>query len=178
MGIVVMACLMGNRPLHLNISTSKVLLPCIVVALFNALFHLFFLLIKRRDIPLDSKSVTAWTYGQAVMDWAFISLIFHYTGGVASPFLFCLLFHVIISSVLLESRRHLVFITVIWNGQVIYPIIMGPPLYLLIYRGILILFSFCSSFSIQCFTFQVPFYRDCSDTCGRGCPNLWGFKKT
>lgn len=113
LGLVILATLIGNRLIHLDIPELKVLPLCAIVVLLNTLFHYWFFVRKRRVSIQDSHLVHVFTYFQCAVDWVFISLIFHYTGGVASPLLFYFLFHVILTGVLLERRACLLHVSLI-----------------------------------------------------------------
>ncbi|MBW1824251.1 MAG: GAF domain-containing sensor histidine kinase [Deltaproteobacteria bacterium] len=113
LGLVILATLIGNRFIHLDIPELKVLPLCAIVVLLNTLFHYWFFVRKRRVSIQDSHLVHRFTYFQCAVDWVFISLIFHYTGGVASPLLFYFLFHVILTGVLLERRACLLHVSLI-----------------------------------------------------------------
>ncbi|NVM24541.1 MAG: GAF domain-containing sensor histidine kinase [Desulfobacterales bacterium] len=112
-GVVIVATLIGNQLIHLKIPTVTVLLLCAIVVLLNILFHYYFFVIKKKHPRLDPKLTDRLTYFQFAIDWIFITLLFHYTGGIASPVLFYLLFHVILSGVLLERRACLLYVTLI-----------------------------------------------------------------
>ena len=112
-GVVVFVSILGNRLIDLNIPTLKVLSFCTIFALLNALSHYYSFVFKKR-IPLtDSVPIEGLTYLQFAIDWVFIILVFHYTGGIASPLLFYLLFHVILSGGVLERRACLLYVTLI-----------------------------------------------------------------
>lgn len=113
MGVVMLTTLIGYRLIHLDIPIRIVLVLCLIAFLVNAFFHYVFF--RRSQGRPDSISETfrGWSYAQFAVDWVFITLILHFTGGVASPLLFYLLIHVILSGVLLEKRAFMVYVTVI-----------------------------------------------------------------
>jgi len=112
-GVITLATLIGNQLIHLNIPILTVLLICAVVVLLNAPLHYYFFVIKKRAPFRDSKLIDRFTYLQFAIDWVFLTLLFHYTGGIASPLLFYFLFHVVLSGVLLERRACLLYVTLI-----------------------------------------------------------------
>jgi len=112
-GVVILATFIGNRLIHLNIPALEVLSLCAIVALINALFHYYFFFIKKRVPSPDPNLADRSTYFQFAIDWVFITLIFHYTGGIASPLLFYFLLHVILSGVVLERRACLLYVSLI-----------------------------------------------------------------
>jgi len=112
-GVAILATLIGNQLIHLQTPNLTVLLLCAILALLNAPSHYYFFVIKKKDPHLDSKLINRFTYFQFAIDWVFITLIFHYTGGIASPLLFYFLFHVILSGGLLERRAYLLYVTLI-----------------------------------------------------------------
>ena len=113
LGVVVLVTFMGNRLIHLDIPALKVLSLCAVTVLLNVLLHYFFFLKKERNASLDSGLVDGSTCFQFALDYLFIAFIFQYSGGIASPLLFYLLLHVILSGVLLEKRACLLYSTLI-----------------------------------------------------------------
>ncbi|UCH00233.1 MAG: GAF domain-containing sensor histidine kinase [Deltaproteobacteria bacterium] len=114
MGVVILATLTGNQLIHLQIPNLTVLLLCAILVLLNAPLHYYFFVIKKKkDTHLDSKLADRFTYFQLAIDWIFLTLLFHYTGGIASPLLFYLLFHVVLSGVLLKRWVCLLYNTLI-----------------------------------------------------------------
>ncbi|MFH1623942.1 MAG: GAF domain-containing sensor histidine kinase [Pseudomonadota bacterium] len=113
LGVVILATFTGNRLIRLDIPALKVLSICAIVVLLNALFHYYFFALKKRVPSPVTSIVHRFTCFQFAIDWVFITLLFHYTGGIASPLLFYFLFHVILSGVLLERRACLVYASLI-----------------------------------------------------------------
>lgn len=112
--MVILATLTGNQLIHLQIPNLTVLLLCAILVLLNAPLHYYFFVIKKKkDTHLDSKLADRFTYFQLAIDWIFLTLLFHYTGGIASPLLFYLLFHVVLSGVLLKRWVCLLYNTLI-----------------------------------------------------------------
>jgi len=112
-GVVLFVSLIGNQLLNLHIPALKVLFFCAILALLNTFSHYYAFVIKRRSPLPDSVPIDGFTYLQFAMEWVFISLVFHYTGGIASPLAFYFLFHVILSGGLLARRACLLYVTLI-----------------------------------------------------------------
>lgn len=100
-GIVVLATLLSNSLIGLHIPLTPILLTCLPAAALNMFLHGHYFILKRKP-EVDPKAIDRTTYLQFGTDWALITLLIHFSGGVASPFLFYFLFHVILSGVLLE----------------------------------------------------------------------------
>jgi len=111
-GVIVLATVVGNRLINLHIPAFKVLPLCAIAFLLNLFLHHRFHMNKRVS-SLDSRSINRFTCFQVAIDWVLISVIFHYTGGVASLLLFYFLFHVILSGLLLDRRTSILYITLI-----------------------------------------------------------------
>ncbi len=112
-GVVLFVSLLGNQLTELHVPTLRVLSFCTILALLNAFSHYHAFVINRRSPLPDSVHIDAFTYFQFTMDWVFISLVFHYTAGIASPLAFYFLFHVILSGGLLARRACLLYVTLI-----------------------------------------------------------------
>jgi signal transduction histidine kinase len=113
LGVVILATLIGNTLIQLSIPSLKVFVLCAITFLINAFFHYYYFVIKKDASVPDRKVVNRINSLQFGIDWAFIALIFHYTGGIASPLLFYFLFHVILTGVLLERRSCLFYVTLV-----------------------------------------------------------------
>jgi signal transduction histidine kinase len=112
-GVVIGATLIGNKLLHLETPNLLILSLCAILALLNAPLHYYFFVTKKKDPHLDPRHSGRYTYFQIAIDWIFLALLFHYTGGIASPLLFYFLFHVILSGVLLRRWTCLLYSTII-----------------------------------------------------------------
>ncbi|UCF90841.1 MAG: GAF domain-containing sensor histidine kinase [Desulfobacterales bacterium] len=132
LGLIILTTPLVNKLIHLNVPVLKVLGLCGLVLGLNALLQYKLFLLKKTP-DLDLTGVERITYLQFVSDWLFIALLFHYTGGMASPFLFYFLFHVILSGVLLERWVCLVYVTLIAvtiTGLALLPLFgYLPPIY-------------------------------------------------
>ncbi|MFH1624058.1 MAG: GAF domain-containing protein, partial [Pseudomonadota bacterium] len=112
MGVTISATLVGNKLIHLSLPTTMILILCVPVILLNALLHYHFRVLKKAPFR-DIRIVDRITYVHFGIDWIFIALLFHYTGGIASPLLFYFLFHVILSGVLLKRWACFIYTTLI-----------------------------------------------------------------
>ena len=111
-GVVLLTTLLGNALTQLRIPTLEVLFVTLIVMFLNGL--LYYLLVLRKKNPLrDKRPLQKFTFFQFAIDWSFITLLFHYTGGISSPLLFYFLFHVILTGVLLERRACFLYIIAI-----------------------------------------------------------------
>ncbi len=113
LGVVVLVTIMGNRFIHLDIPAAKVFLLSAIVFLCNAFFYFHISAIEKGPARQYTSPPVWLTYSQFAVDWAFVSLTFHYTGGIASPLLFYFLFHVILGGVLLERRARVFYLNLI-----------------------------------------------------------------
>ena len=112
LGVTIFATLIGNKLIYLSLPTTTILSLCFPVVLLNALLYYHFRVLKKAPF-LDTKIVDRITYVHFGIDWIFITLLFHYTGGIASPLLFYFLFHVILGGALLERRACFIYVTLI-----------------------------------------------------------------
>ena len=110
-GVASLTTFIGNQLIHLTIPTVEVVSLCIIAALFNLFLHFYFFIIKRRGAALSSRRYAWITFFQFAVDVLLVALLFHYTGGIASPLLIYLLFHVVLSGVLLERWACLLYAT-------------------------------------------------------------------
>ncbi len=108
-----MTTLLGNRLVHLRIPAFEVFLLVAGVALLNVIFHYYCFIAKKKNFSAQSRLADTITYSQLAIDMVAITLLFHFTGAVASPLLFYFLFHIILTSVLLPIRVCFYYITLI-----------------------------------------------------------------
>jgi signal transduction histidine kinase len=109
LGMVILTTFLGNKLTQLRIPAFEVLFICLIVIFLNGL--LYYLLVIRKTISSrDSERLQKLAFFQFVIDWIFITLLFHYTGGISSPLFFYFLFHVILSGVLLERRSCFLYV--------------------------------------------------------------------
>lgn len=112
-GVVILTTLIGYYLIHLTIPIHIVLFPCLIILVINTLLHWFFFILHKSAPASDAEVYGRFTLLQFAIDWIFITLILHFTGGIASPLLFYSLIHVILSGVLLEKRAFLSYVTLI-----------------------------------------------------------------
>ncbi len=111
--VVIAATLMGNRLVHLKIPSLAIFPLCAVLILLNAFLHYYVIGTRKKAAHLDSTLADRFTYVQLAIDWVFLTLFFHYTGGITSPLLFYFLFHVVVSGVVLKGWMCLLYSTLI-----------------------------------------------------------------
>ena len=112
MGVVILTTLIGSSLIHLHVHTPTVLSLCLIIFLINATLHYFFF-VKVPTRLSDPSAYPRLTFAQFIFDWIFITLILHFTGGVASPLLFYSLIHVILSGALLEKWTFMSYVSLI-----------------------------------------------------------------
>ncbi|MCX8011592.1 MAG: hypothetical protein N3A64_00340, partial [Desulfobacterota bacterium] len=100
-GVTGIATLTGNLLLGLNFPLFPIFFLGLTISLLNAILNYQLFLLKGSP-SLDFKVVDRITYIQFGIDLIFIAGVFSYTGGIASPLLFYLLFHAILTGVMLE----------------------------------------------------------------------------
>ena len=105
--------LIGNQLVHLKIPSLAIFSLCSVLILLNALLHYYVIGTRKKATHLDSALADRFTYVQLAIDWVFLTLLFHYTGGIASPLLFYFLFHVVVGGVVLKGWMCLLYSTLI-----------------------------------------------------------------
>ncbi len=109
----VVAVLLGfeNLPIHI------LLLTAVAILVYNSLFYL----IGRKKIERGLgqrgyiRNLTRWQFG---LDYVAILLLIHFTGGITSPLVFFLIFHIIFASILLPARSSYGFATLVVVGMV------------------------------------------------------------
>ena len=99
-----------NHFFKLQIPEFPVYLVCALLAAGN--FGLQYALEKilSEESLVAAGALEKWDIWQLLVDWAAVSLLFHFTGGVASFFLFYFLFHMILIGVLQPDWKHLYYI--------------------------------------------------------------------
>ena len=112
---ILLAVVCGCTPLinlyfKLHIPEFPIYLFCAILAAGNAGLNYVLQKIIASEPLQASGALEKWDAGHLLLDWAGVSLLFHYTGGAASFFLFYFLFHVILIGVLQPRRKHLYYI--------------------------------------------------------------------
>ncbi|MBN2123309.1 MAG: GAF domain-containing sensor histidine kinase [Deltaproteobacteria bacterium] len=113
LGVVILATLIVNSLIGIRFPVLKIAVLCGLFSFLNALFHYTFFFSRAGDSVPDPRLMDRFAIAQFACDWGFLTLILHYTGGIASPFLFYALFHVLLSGVLLEEKGFLFYVTLI-----------------------------------------------------------------
>lgn len=94
------AVLLGTCGVWLVVGSRAPIVPMFAVGLAILFYNwLFFQLYKHR--PQHQMRLAS---AQFLTDWGALTILVHYTGGVASPLLFFYVFHVIIASILFSPR--------------------------------------------------------------------------
>ncbi|MFZ7113693.1 MAG: ATP-binding protein [Desulfatiglandales bacterium] len=112
MGVVILTTLIGSSLIHLYVPTPALLSMFLIIFVINAALHYFFF-VKVPTRLSDPAVFPGLTLAQFLLDWIFITLVLHYTGGVASPILFYSLIHVILSGALLEKWTFISYVSLI-----------------------------------------------------------------
>jgi len=112
-GVVIVSTLIGTTLLDLKTPSLTIIVLCLILILLNSPLHYYFFGATKKDPHLDPTLAHRFTYLQCAIDWVFLSLLFHYTGGISSPLLFYVLFHVILTGILLERRSCVRYVTLL-----------------------------------------------------------------
>ncbi len=78
------------------------------IAVYNIVFYRIYVKLSARPSQ-DEKTYALFAHSQIVLDLSALGLIIHFTGGVYSPFLFFILFHIIIAGILLSPASCFVY---------------------------------------------------------------------
>ena len=88
--------------------------------------------------PVHTTNVQRFTYLQVSLDYAAMFLLVHFTGGVASPFIFFFIFHIVFASILLPSRAVFFFAGLASGGMILIgaaEYLAWLPHHALVFRG-------------------------------------------
>ncbi|MBS3759206.1 MAG: GAF domain-containing sensor histidine kinase [Desulfobacterales bacterium] len=112
---ILLAIVGGGTPLInafsiLNIPEIPIYQICALLAAGNGGLQYALQRILRTEPLADSDAIKKWDITQLALDWAAVSLMFHYTGGAASFFLPYFLLHMILIGVLQPSRNRFYYI--------------------------------------------------------------------
>jgi len=96
------------------------------VAVFIFLYNLIFYILSRK-LPEamdqhDRQRIRQFTRLQVGFDFAAMFLLIHFTGGISSPFIFFLIFHIIFASILLRRQACYAFAILVVLGMVLISI--------------------------------------------------------
>jgi signal transduction histidine kinase len=95
-------------------TNALLLLACFILA-YNAVFYLLSQRIKRE--PLQKEYIERFTYWQVGFDYGTMFLLIHFTGGLASPFIFFFIFHITFSAIFLPRRSTYSFAAIAAAGM-------------------------------------------------------------
>ena len=90
--------------------------PILLIFAFIALYNVLFFFIERRlpsIKPLDVHAFTVFAHAQIVLDLLALYAIFYWTGGIHSPFLVFVLFHIILAGILLSPLSCFIYSMVV-----------------------------------------------------------------
>ena len=108
LGVALLMALGGTRLPHTRFPTAGILGTCLAVALLNVCFH-FRLAVFRRTAGPERRETEWLTKIFFVTDPIFLGIIFHLTGGAASPLLPYAVLHATLSGGPLEPRGALLY---------------------------------------------------------------------
>lgn len=102
-GLLISATVL-NFFLNIPIEFLPLLTIGLVVIVYNILFKIYF---QRSTKNLVSKTEPFYwlAYLQVGADWIALIFLIHYSGGIESPLIFCFVFHIAVSSILLTRRN-------------------------------------------------------------------------
>src|SRR4030042_1378661 len=95
-------------------TNALLLLACFILA-HNTVCYLLSQRIKRE--PLQKEYIERFTYWQVGFDYGTMFLLIHFTGGLASPFIFFFIFHLTFSSIFLPRRSTYSFAAIAAAGM-------------------------------------------------------------
>jgi signal transduction histidine kinase/uncharacterized membrane protein len=82
-------------------ASALLLLACFILA-YNVVFYLLSQRVKSE--PHQKEYIERFTYWQVGFDYGTMLLLIHFTGGLASPFIFFFIFHITFSAIFLPRR--------------------------------------------------------------------------
>jgi signal transduction histidine kinase len=82
-------------------ASALLFLACLILA-YNIVFYVLSQRIKSE--PLEKEYIEQFTYWQVGFDYGTMFLLAHFTGGLASPFIFFFIFHITFSAIFLPRR--------------------------------------------------------------------------
>jgi len=93
--------------------------PLLWSAGFILAYNLVFFLLSRRvkAEPSEKEYIERFTYCQVAFDYGTMFLLIHFTGGVASPFIFFFIFHITFSAIFLPRRSTYSFAAIAVAGM-------------------------------------------------------------
>jgi signal transduction histidine kinase len=94
---VILATWFVSKAFRVQVPTQPLLVIGICIILYNIVFYLIERRYKKTNPPIESYRKLAFI--QVGFDWLAMILLIHYSGGIESPAIFFLIFHIIIASI-------------------------------------------------------------------------------
>ena len=94
---VIIRDLVRLEGLQIQVPTQPLLVIGIGILLYNIVFYLIERRYKKTNPPIESYRTLAFV--QVGFDWLAMILLIHFSGGIESPAIFFLIFHIIIASI-------------------------------------------------------------------------------
>ena len=95
-------------------ASALLLLACFILA-YNVVFYLLSRRVKSE--PHQKEYIERFTYWQVGFDYGTMLLLIHFTGGLASPFIFFFIFHITFSAIFLPRRSTYSFAAIAAAGM-------------------------------------------------------------
>jgi signal transduction histidine kinase len=95
-------------------ANALLLLACFILA-YNVVFYLLSRRVKSE--PHQKEYIERFTYWQVGFDYGTMLLLIHFTGGLASPFIFFFIFHITFSAIFLSRRSTYSFAAIAAAGM-------------------------------------------------------------
>jgi signal transduction histidine kinase/uncharacterized membrane protein len=95
-------------------ASALLLLACFILA-YNVVFYLLSQRVKSE--PHQKEYIERFTYWQVGFDYGTMLLLIHFTGGLASPFIFFFIFHITFSAIFLPRRSTYSFAAIAAAGM-------------------------------------------------------------
>jgi signal transduction histidine kinase/uncharacterized membrane protein len=95
-------------------ASALLLLACFILA-YNVVFYLLSRRVKSE--PHQKEYIERFTYWQVGFDYGTMLLLIHFTGGLASPFIFFFIFHITFSAIFLSRRSTYSFAAIAAAGM-------------------------------------------------------------
>jgi len=95
-------------------ASALLLLACFILA-YNVVFYVLSRRVKSE--PYQKEYIERFTYWQVGFDYGTMLLLIHFTGGLASPFIFFFIFHITFSAIFLPRRSTYSFAAIAAAGM-------------------------------------------------------------
>jgi len=103
------------RWIGVEFHANALLLLAGFILAYNVVFFFWGRRLKRE--PLSKQSIERFTYWQVGFDYGTMFLLIHFTGGLASPFIFFFVFHITFSAIFLPRRSTYSFAAIAVAGM-------------------------------------------------------------